>query len=245
MISYKDFAISTATTILPLKLDGKHGFFMFLKLIDDMKMNFIKTGHYLNTGKYQYFFTTENIKDKGSFLGYFRESLSLQTTCRTAEDLKDNRISFYFGIKNNNLEYGFQDDMKRDIYKTGLFKVDTKYVRSLRSYKCLSLIEGILKNANLKSLNILQEVKNSLKEWYQGKGSILILTENVIKKTFDKSDFKKEELEDPINLQRKYENWCEKFKWYNKVYCYIDSEDDDKVTFYAKIKPKENVDQEL
>jgi len=218
------------------KLDGKYGFFMFLKLIDDLKMNFLKSGHYLNVGKYQYFFTTEHIKDKEDFLGYFRESLSLKTTCETAQNLKDQRISFYIGIKNNKLEYGFQNDMKKDIYKTGAFDVNTKYVRSLKSYKCLTLIENILKNSNLKNLNILQEIKIHLKGWYEGKGDVLILNEHIVKKSIDKEDIK-DDIKDINVLLRKYEKWCEKFKWINKVFYYIDSEDDDKITFYIKIKP--------
>jgi len=220
------------------RLDGKHGFFMFLKLLDDMKMHFIKTSHYLNTGKYQYFFTTDHIKNKEDLLGYFSDSMSLKTTCETANQIKDNRLSFYFGVKNNNLEYGFQNDMTREIYKTGLFKVDTKYIRSLRSYKCLALIEGILKNSNLVNLNMLQEIKSHLKTWFEGKGSILILNENIVKKSIDKEDCK-EDLENVNGLLHKYEKWCEKFKWVNKVFYYIDSEDDDKVTFYVKIKPKQ------
>jgi hypothetical protein len=239
MITYRDF--SKENTIEKLKLDGKNGFFMFLKLIDDLKMNFLKTSHYLNVGKYQYFFTTEAIKNKESFAGYFRDSLSLRTTCETGIDLKDKRISFYFGIKENILEYGFQDDMSRDIYKTGAFKADTSYVRGLKSYKCLSLVEGILKKSKLNNLNVLQKVKQDLKEWYKGKGNILILNEDIIKKSIEKEDFEKEELENINDLLRKYEKWCGQYKWFNKVYYYIDSEDENKITFYIKIKSNERI----
>jgi hypothetical protein len=224
------------------KLDGKHGFFMFLKFIDDMQMTFIKTSNYHNIGKYQYFFTTEHIRKKDHFLGYFRDSLSLQKTCQAAKQLKDERISFYFGIKNNILEYGFQDDMKRDIYKTGSFQVNTRYVRSLKSYKCLSLIENILKNSNLGNLNLLQQIKIHLKGWYEGKGNVVILSENIVKKTIDKNTIK-EDAKDSNALLRKYDNWCEKFKWYEKVYHYIDNEEENEVTFYIKIKPKINAEE--
>jgi hypothetical protein len=203
-------------------------------------MNFLKTSHYLNTGKYQYFFTTEHVRKNEDFIGFFRDSMSIRTTCETAHDLKDKRISFYIGIKHNNLEYGFQDDMTREIYTTGKFKVNTKYIRSLKSYKCLTLIEGILKNSNLYSLNILQEVKQSFKELFKGKGDILILNENIIRKSIDKEDLKKE-LEDVNGLLRSYERWCEKFKWFNKVYYYIDGDDGDKVSFYVKVKPKQTI----
>lgn len=242
MITYRDF--NKGSSKEKLILDGKHGFFMFLKLIDELKMNFLKTSHYLNTGKYQYFFTTEHIKKKEDFAGYFRDSLSLNTTCETSQDIQDKRISFYFGIKDNYLEYGFQNDMNREIYTTGKFKVDSRYVRSLKSYKCLTLIENILKNSKLNNLNILQQVKQSFKELYKGKGDILILNEDIIRKSIDKEDLKKE-LENVNNLLRKYEKWCEKFKWFKKVYYYIDSDDGDKVTFYVKIKPKENLEKNL
>ena len=236
MIGYNNFINENNTP--DTKLDGRHGFFMFLKLIDDLKMHFIKTSHYLNTGKYQYFFTSEHIRNKQMFLGYFQESMSLKVTCETSIGLKDIRASFYFGIKNNMLEYGFQNDMNREIYKTGTFKVDTKYVRSLKSYKCLGLIEGVLKNVNLPNLNLLQEIKIHLKGWYEGKGNVLILNENIVKKTISKEDLG-EESKDANALLHKYEKWCEKFKWVNKVFYYIDNEDGDNVTFYIKVKPKQ------
>lgn len=234
MIEYKDFIQQEKK---PLKLDGRHGFFMFLRLIDDLKFNFLKTNHYLNVGKYLYFFTTEHIKNKDKFYDLFRDCLSIKKTCDTAQKLKDKRISFYFGIRDNKLEYGFQDDMTREIYKTGVFDVVDRYVRSLKSYKCLVLIEGILKNANIVNLDLLHEIKSHLKGWYKDKGKIIILNENIIKKTIDKS-YLKEELKDVNGLLRKYEQWCEKFKWVNKVFYYIDSDDEQNVTFYIKIKSK-------
>ena len=232
MIKYNDYIKENQ-----LKLDGRHGFFMFLKLIDDLKFNFIKSNHYLNVGKYLYFFTTEHIKNKDKFYDYFRDCLSIKTTVNTAINLKDKRISFYFGIKDNKLEYGFQDDTTREIYKTGSFEVDDRYVKSLKSYKCLVLIVNIFKDVNLKNLKLLHEIKSSMKNWYEDKGKILILNENILKKTINKDDLK-EELKDINDLLRKYENWCEKFKWVNKVFYYIDNDDDDSVTFYIKIKPK-------
>jgi len=236
MIKYNDFINENI-----IKLDGRHGFFMFLKLIDDLKFNFIKTNHYFNVGKYLIFFTTENIKNKDKFYDFFRDCLSIKITCDTAINLKDKRISFYFGVKDNKLEYGFQDDSNRDIYKTGEFEVDYKYVRSLRSYKCLVLIENLLKNFNMKNLTLLHEIKLNLKNWYEGDGKIIIISDDVLKKTISK-DILKEELKDVNGLLRKYENWCEKFKWVNKVFYYIDN-DEDNVTFYIKIKPKMKNDE--
>lgn len=222
-----------------ITLDGKNGFFMFLTLIDDMKMNFIKSNNYLNTGKYQYFFTTENVRKKDNFVQIFDDLMSLNITCRTAQKIKDIRMSFYFGIKDNILEYGFHDDMKTQIYKTGEFEVNSNYIKKLKSYKCLSLIEDVLKKCNLNNLNILQSIKKDFKNWVPNLGYILILNENVIKKSIDKKEIKDEN----ENLLYKYENWCKDFSWFNKVYYYIDENDNDDITFYIKVKPKKDKDK--
>ena len=100
----------------------------------------------------------------------------------------------------------------------------------------------MIKNVNLPNLNLLQEIKIHLKGWYEGKGNVLILNENIVKKSINKEDLK-DEMKEDNSLLHKYEKWCEKFKWTNKVFYYIDNEDDDKVTFYIKIKPKQQNDQ--
>ena len=233
MIKYNEYIKEN----IQIKLDRKHGFFMFLKVIDEMKMNFIKTNHYLNVGKYQYFFTTEHIKNKDNFIRLFRDLLSIKVTCETANNIKDQRISFYFGVKDGNLEYGFHDDMKREIYKTGVFQIDNRYLRSLRSYKCLVLIEGILKTSNILSLSLLQEVKYHMKYWYEGMGDVIILNENVLSKTINREEIEGDS-KDNVLLLKKYEKWCEKFKWYDKVYFYIDNDDENTVTFFIKVKGK-------
>lgn len=221
------------------KLDRKNGFFMYLNLIDEMKMTFIKTSHYLNNKDYQYFFTTEHIKNKEKFTELFDKMLSLQTTCGVAQGNTDKRLSFYFGVRNNKLEYGFQDDSDRDIMKTGEFDVDYRVLRGLRSFKCLSLIQGILAKSRLFNLNLLQDIKNDLEYWLEGNGEILIFNEEIVTKTIDKEDIK-EVFEDVTKLLYKYEKWCEGFKWFNKIHFYIDAEDEKVVTFYIKIKNKKS-----
>lgn len=219
-----------------IKLDAKNGFFMFLNLVDVLKMNFIKTSNYLNVGEYQYFFTTEHIKNESKFLEVFNKLLSLKTTCETAIQNKGNRLSFYFGIKNNKLEYGFQNDTNSSLLKTGEFDVDYRFIRGLKSFKCLSLIQGVLEKSRLFNLNMLQIIKNDLQYWYEDEGETLIINEEIVTKTINKEDIKQDLLDD--KLLYKYEKWCEGFRWFNKVYFYIDAEDDIKITFYIKIKDK-------
>lgn len=221
------------------KIDSRNGFFMYLSLIDELKMNFLKTSKYLNTEDYQYFFTTEHIKNKNKFEDIFDKMLSLKTTCSVAQGNLGKRLSFYFGVKNNKLEYGFQDDSDRDLMKTGEFDVDYRFIRGLRSFKCLSLIQGILENSRLPNLNLLQEIKLDLEYWFEDKGDILIFNEEIVTKAIDKDDIKQEIIDIP-KLLYKYEKWCEGFKWFNKVYFYIDAEDDKNATFYIKIKNKKN-----
>jgi len=213
--------------------DGKNGFFMFLEVIDDMKMNFIKSSNYLNIGNYLYFFTTEYIKDRDKLFDIIENLSSIEVLFNTYKNIKDKRLSFFIGIKDNILEYGFQDDMSRNIYKTGYFKVNSNFLKTLNSFKCLSLIDGILKITNLNNLNLLHEIKKSLLYWYKDDGQPFVLNNLIVKKSVDKSIIKNLE---PNELLYKYERWCEKFKWFNKVYYYIDNDDDDKITFYVKIK---------
>jgi len=60
----------------------------------------------------------------------------------------------------------------------------------------------------------------------------LILNNKVIRKSIHK-----DEIENNENLLKPYEKWCEKFKWVNKVYYYIDDMDDnDKINYYIKLK---------
>lgn len=213
--------------------DGKNGFFMFLEVIDEMKMNFIKSSNYLNIGNYLYFFTTEYIKNKEQLFDIIVDLSSIEILFKTYKNIKDNRLSFFIGIKDNILEYGFQDDMTLLVYKTGYFKINNNFLKNLNSFKCLSLIDGILKITNLNNLNLLHEIKKSLFYWYKDEGQPFVLNNIIVKKSIDKSVVKHLK---PHELLYKYERWCEKFKWFNKVYYYIDNDDDDKITFYIKIK---------
>jgi hypothetical protein len=235
MIKYRDYLKESSGP----ELDKKYGFFMFLKNIDEMKFKFQKTNHYLNVGKYLYFFTTEQIRKKDLFLDLFTGCMSIKTTCETAQDIVEKRVSFYFAVKGNNLEYGFHDDNTRDIYKTGEFGVNDRYIKSIRSYKCLALIQSILKNCNIRNLILLGEIKIHFKHWYEDMGKTIILNEHILKKSVSKEDLK-EDMRFQNALLKKYEKWCEKFKWVDKVYYYIDEDDNDFVTFYIKVKPKKS-----
>jgi len=218
------------------KLDGRNGFFMFLKTLDELKMTFIKTNHYLSIGKYLYFFTTENLKNKDSAIDILDDVISLKVLSKTLEENKDKRLSFYFGVKGYSFEYGLCDDMTSEVYMTGEFVIDNNFLKSLKSYKCLVMIEDILKKSNVRNLILLHEIKNHLKSWYPDKGKPVILSEEVLKKTISRSDIGDEAYD---KVLFRYEQWCEKYKWIDKVFYYLDDDEEKKeITFYIKIKPK-------
>ena len=85
-------------------VDGRYGFYMFLHSLDELKFSFIKTSDYLNTGNFNYFFRTETIKNKLDVLDNFEFKESNKNTFKTYNKLQSERLTFYFGIRNNILE---------------------------------------------------------------------------------------------------------------------------------------------
>ena len=216
-------------------VDGRYGFYMFLHSLDELKFSFIKTSDYLNTGNFNYFFRTETIKNKLDVLDNFEFKESNKNTFKTYNKLQSERLSFYFGIRNNILEYGFYNDVKDIIYKTGQFDIKDKEVRSIKAYRCLVMISGILNEMNSRTLKLLYEIKNDLKNLFPdvaNKG-ITILTPQRIRKTINKKDITEE------NLDKYFSDWCNKFPWGKNVESSVDNSDDI-VSFYVKITPKSN-----
>jgi len=216
-------------------VDGRFGFYMFLHSLDELKFTFIKTGDYLNVGNFEYFFRTEIIKNQIDVLDNFEFKESNGNTFRTYEKIKDERLSFYFGIRNGILEFGFYNDMTDIIYKTGQFEIKDRELRTIKSYKCLVLINGVLNTTNTRTLKILHDVKKDLKNLFPdipNKG-ITILTIQRLRKMIPKDQIKEKDLE------KYFSDWCSKFSWVKKVESYID-DSEDIISFYVKIKPKKN-----
>ena len=217
-------------------IDGRFGFYMFLHTLDELNFSFVKTSNYLNTGNFLYFFRTEIIKKPIDISDAFEFKDSNINTFNIYEKINTERLSFYFGIRNNMIEYGFYNDMTDIIYKTGQFEVKDKEVRSIKSYKCLILINGVLSETNTRTLKILQEIKKDLKNLFQDKKSktITIITTQRLRKIISKDQLKEEK-----DLDKYFTDWCNKFPWGKKVESYIDDSEDD-ISFYIKIKPKNN-----
>jgi hypothetical protein len=218
-------------------IDGRYGFYMFLQTLDESNFSFVKSGDYLNTGNFLYFFRTEWIKNSIDVLDEFEFKDSVKNTFKTFSKLTSEKLCFYFGIRNGNLEYGLYSDLKDVVYKTGQFNIKDSELRQIKSYKCITLINGVLKTASTKTLTLLHEIKKDLKSLYEDKTSngILILTTMRIRKTILK-EFLTEEMKDN-KLITIFVEWCNKHTWGKKVEAYIDDTDKE-IYFYIKIKPQ-------
>jgi hypothetical protein len=218
-------------------IDGRYGFYMFLQTLDDLKFSFVKSGNYLNTGNFLYFFRTEWIKNPIEVLDEFEFKDSVKNTFKILNKLQSEKLSFYFGIRNGNLEYGLYSDLKDMLYKTGQFIIKDNELRQIKSYNCLLLINGVLKIASTKTLILLHEIKKDMKQLFEDKTSngTTILTTMRIRKIISKDKLIEEMKDD--KLTDYFVEWCKKYPWAKKVEAYIDDTDTN-VSFYVKINPK-------
>jgi hypothetical protein len=186
-------------TMESLMLDeaGINSFKIFLNIINSENLFFIKR-NYLNTGEYFYFFFTEKINSNLEILDKFEEKRSLKKGFDTLSKIKDKKLNFFFGIKESILEYGFLDNDKFVVYKIGSFLINQNYIENkLPKYKCMINIRNRMKDANLKNIKLLHSVKKDLSELFPNVNSnIKILDEFRIRKTFEKSIFKKDDIDE-------------------------------------------------
>ena len=225
----KDVVNDAEPTMNESKTNGKYGFFMFLEMIDDMKNSFINE-NYLNTSDFNLFFTTDNIKDKNKLSDKLEYKRSLDVGYQTLIHIRNLRLSFYFGVRDYILEYGFHDDLKRIVYKIGEFKINSTFLNSVESFKCISLIRNILKQTNLKNLSTLKRAKDDLKYLItDNSGVIQILDQRRVDCTVQKSEINIK------NYSEYFDSWCLKHPWYYTTYNYVD-EEQDIVHFLVKIK---------
>lgn len=216
-------------------IDNRYGFFTFLQILDDMKFSFIKSGDYLNVGNFLYFFRTEWIKNPQIVLQKFESIESIKNIFKVYSKINHEKLAFYFGVRNGILEYGFYNDIKDTIYKTGEFKVRDGEMKKMTSFKCLTMISGILRLSSTKTLIILHQVKKDMKYLFEDKVSkgTTILTTQRLRKIIAKNllDMKDD------NLVKHFVDWCNKYPWGKKVEAYIDDSTED-VSFYVKIIDK-------
>lgn len=216
-------------------LGGKNAFSIFLKIIDEIGYKF-NSQNYMNVGTYSYFYQTDKIKDKQLLLDIFEYKKSIPCAYGTLKKLTS-RISFYFAIKEYQLEYGFFDIDKEMIYKIGTFTINTQYIKSL-SNKCLYPIKSTLRKVLLKYVILLHKVKPQLNIFKGYDNDIKIVDEFRIRCSYDKNIFNVEDLNyDRMNSH--INRWLIDNNL-NKTYVGHATISEDKVNFFIKIKEKKH-----
>jgi len=216
------------------KLNGKYGFFMFLEIIDNMKNSFLNKD-YLNIKNFNIFFKTDKIKDKQKLTDSLEYKMSLNVAHQTLIHIRNLKLSFYFGVRNYMLEYGFLDNNKNVVYKVGEFKINSSFLKSITvSYKSVVLISKILNIINLKDLIDLQSIKNDLIYLFDIKfNNIQIKDNDKVIKRIDNIELKNYYKDDDIRIY--FDKWCFNYKWYYKTYNYVDENNND-TFFIIKLK---------
>lgn len=215
------------------KLGKKNAFGIFLKIADTFNIRF-NNSNYLNMASFQYFYQTDILKDKKEILDSFEYKISLPAAYGTLKNIINDRVSFYFAIKDSKLEYGFFDVDKEMLYKVGQFVVKSLDVKKLEN-RCLISIKQALKNTNIKNLTSLHKVKKSFKNLFKGYDSqVTILDEFRMRNTYDASIFKREDL-DQNRMNSFIDNWLKTNGLYKKFVTHA-TVTEDKVNFYISVK---------
>lgn len=217
-----------------VELSGRNAFEILLDIICDFDILFMKQ-NYLNTSDFSYFFSSEKIEKKREILDTLSRKSSLKTAYNTLGSILDMRLSFYIGIKDNILSYGYYNENNKYIYKVGRFKVSSNDLKILSKHKCLKTIRSILENNNIKNLNLLHVIKQEFNIFKDVESDIEILDENRIKNTYPISILKEED-RDENKLRIFLIQYSRNYKWSDKCY-YIIVLTEKYVHFYIKIKP--------
>lgn len=218
-------------------LSGKESFRNFLFIVNKLDAKFRKIG-YLNTGDYYFFYYTDSIPDNKVLLDELKLKKSLKASYLTLKQIKHKTLSFYIGVKGFVFEYGFYDVSKTIVYKTGKFKVTSKYFKNLPRHKCFKNIRNSLRGANLTSMKILHQVKEDLKDmWPESNGIIKMAEDQRVRKSFSKDLFTLGDLNEN-KLAISAQQFANKYKWskYISTYAVIGKE---MVNFYFMIKDNE------
>jgi hypothetical protein len=216
-------------------LSGKEGFLQFLKLVDKND-NMFSRSNFLAIDDFSYFFVSDRIKKVIELLDELEMKRSLQSAYQVLSQIKDDNLSFYFGVKKYTLEYGFYSNTSFKTHKVGEFSSTNNFLKKLDN-KCLLVIKKHLNKSNLKLLNTLFKIKGDFEKIFGDvKGEIKVLDELRIRNRFKSELFNKEDLEQ-IKFLNTLDAFKEKFSWGKLVDSYVDISDE-YISLYYKVKEK-------
>jgi len=229
--NFNDFLINEG-----YELSGKHSFFTFLQIISNHDFHFILNDHFTKIYNYHFFFSTETIKNIDEYLEIFKYKHSLSACYETLMKIRDNKLGFFFAIKENNLlRYGFVDLDSQRSYVVGEFHITGGYFKSVAKYKALQFANKILQNMNVKNLATLSKIKQDFQNFYKSKKSKKIqISDNKVINYFSKDQFTQEDLS-MNKLTRTLDAWVSKKSWRNQVECSV-IEESDPIEFIIIVK---------
>jgi hypothetical protein len=203
------------------EMSGKHGFEIFLELINDNDIEWTKKS-YMNTGEYLYFFRSEHIQDNQGIAEQLEFKKSLKTAYLTLNSIRDKRVCFYFGVRNNKLEYGFYDEISFTVYKIGIFEVNNFYFKKFPKEANLSIVRKALENVNIKTLELLRQIRTDLGSfWTQLESKTEIIDEKGVRRALPIEYFKIEDRTD-VNMMSALDYNIKEFEWKDRVHAYVE-----------------------
>ncbi len=206
-----------------LELSGKHSFFNLLQIIGNHEYHFVYSKHYTESYQYLYFFVTESIKNVDEFLNVFQYKTSLKSINYILGKLKNNGVSFFFGInKDSVLRYGILDNSSKKSHVCGEFKINDKYFNSIKNYKAIGFINRYLQNMNIKNITLMRRIQEEIATFYKSKKirKVDIEGKNTIKAYIDIHKFTTDDIQTNRPFRVLHE-WVSKKDWKSKVHYYV------------------------
>lgn len=230
-----------------ISLSGKGGFNSFIKVINALNLPEIKPDIDNCPKDFSLIFSMESL-NKERLLNTMKRFKSLSPAIRIIENIEDNIIGLYFGLKYESkrfwIEYGLLADDKR--YIVGEFKFGSPQFRKMmeRKNKVLKPFQEEMKSVDLKDLKILMEIKNDFTNFSPGyfhRKSNALIKDNVLIQGYygigkwDSGILSKESY---TLLKDEFKEWVLSHnKWKDKVLINIKP---GKFWVYFKIKLKSN-----
>jgi len=229
-----------------ISLSGKGGFNSFLKVINALNLPEIKPDIDNCPQDFSLIFSMESL-NKERLLTLMKRFKSLNSAIRIIENINDNIIGVYFGLKYESkrfwVEYGLLADDKR--YIVGEFKFGSPQFRKMmeRKNKVLKSFQEEMKNVDLKDLKTLMVIKNDFTNfspgYFQKKSNALIKDNVLIQGYYGIGKWDSGTLSDESysKLKDEFKQWVLSHKWKEQVLINIKP---GKFWVYFKIKLKGN-----
>ncbi len=156
--------------IKDMRLSGKFGFNSFLKVISALNLPDIQPDYGNCPGDFSIIYIF-NALDKDRLVNIMKRFKSLAFATRIIDDVQDNKIGLYFGLKYNkqfNMEYGLIIDDKRTVCGEFRFGIPQFNKILMHGSKSLNSFKELMKSSDLRKIKTLMKVKYDLDTFSPG-----------------------------------------------------------------------------